>query len=88
MRRGEVEGERIKMYSSRSKITTAPICKQKTSSSRRRTPGFLRHLPVDALEQVAELRGRIVTVPSAIDGYRNRPRSSLLANRPPLAIVP
>jgi hypothetical protein len=39
-------------------ITSARTCKQKSSSGRRRTPGFLRHSPIDPLEQIAELRRR------------------------------
>src|SRR5512146_798937 len=36
----------------------AQICKPKSSASRRRTPGFLRHSPINALEQIAQLRRR------------------------------
>ena len=35
-----------------------PTCKHNSSSRRRRTPGFLRHSPIDALQQIAELRRR------------------------------
>src|ERR1700722_4103259 len=36
-------------------IIAAWICKQESSASRRRTPSFLRHSPIDALEQIAQL---------------------------------
>ena len=59
VRGGEVGGERIRRPLSHPKgITSARICKQKSSSGRRRTPGFLRHSPIDPLKQIAELRHR------------------------------
>jgi hypothetical protein len=39
----------------------------------------LRHAPINALKQIAELRGAIITTPSAGNGHKKRPRSSRLA---------
>src|SRR3984957_12075632 len=53
MRGGQIEANR--RCPSRPKgIIAAWICKQESSASRRRTPSFLRHSPIDALEQIAQ----------------------------------
>src|SRR5690606_572002 len=39
-------------------ITSTTTCKAKSSACRRRSPGLLRHAPVNAFEQIAELGRR------------------------------
>ena len=82
MRGGEIGGKRFSsVCHCEDGITSAATCKQKPSSDRGRTPGFLRMAPVDPGEQITELRrgDRHRTVGRA--GHRKRPRSSRLVNR-------
>ncbi len=59
MRAGKVVGKLIgRIGHGGMESYSLPPCQRFCSSCRRRTPGFLRHSPVDAFEQIAELRGR------------------------------
>jgi hypothetical protein len=48
--------------------------------SEARFSGFLRHSPIDAFQQTTQLRPRDRDHSAAVDGHRNRPCSSRLAN--------
>ncbi len=57
MSNGEVAGERVgRVRHARERIRFVPVRQQKSLAGRARSPGFLRHSPVDALDEIAELR--------------------------------
>jgi len=54
----EIGRKRIERVRRPKGIIVAPSCKQKSSADRRRTQGFPRHSPIDALQQITQLRQR------------------------------
>jgi hypothetical protein len=63
-------------------IIVARICKPKSSANRRRTPSFLRHSPIDALKQIAQLCRRDRHRPVRRQAPKNAAISSNPETRP------